>query len=89
MARLEVGQIIAVLKEKLPDAVVEEVLDGVDPFVVVKAEAWAAVAGLCRDDSRLGFDLLSCITGVDYPEREDGAEIGSSTTSTRSPTITN
>ena len=34
-----------------------------------------AVAGLCRDDSRLGFDLLSCITGVDYPEREDGAEI--------------
>ncbi|MEC7922227.1 MAG: NADH-quinone oxidoreductase subunit C [Planctomycetota bacterium] len=75
MARLEIGQIIAVIKEKLPDAVAEEVLDGVDPVLVVKAEAWAAVAELCRDDSRLGFNLLSCITGVDYPEREEGAEI--------------
>ena len=75
MARLETGQIIAVLKEKLPDAVTEEVLDGVDPIVVVKAGEWSAVAELCRDDSRLGFDLLSCITGVDYPEREGGAEI--------------
>ena len=75
MARLEIGQIIAVLKEKLPEAVTEEVLDGVDPILVVKAEEWGAVAQLCRDDSRLGFDLLSCITGVDYPEREEGAEI--------------
>ena len=75
MARLEIGQIIAVLKEKLPEAVTEEVLDGVDPFVVVKAEHWADTAALCKDDSRLGFDLLSCITGVDYPEREEGPEI--------------
>ena len=75
MAKLEIGQIIAVLKEKLPEAVTEEVLDGVDPILVVKAEERGAVAELCRDDSRLGFDLLSCITGVDYPEREEGAEI--------------
>tara|TARA_B100000678_G_scaffold210502_1_gene178028 strand:- start:1173 stop:1673 length:501 start_codon:yes stop_codon:yes gene_type:complete len=75
MARLEIGQIIAVIKEKLPEAVVEEVLDGVDPFVVVKAEQWGETARLCRDDSRLGFDLLSCISGVDYPEREEGPEI--------------
>ena len=75
MARLEIGQIIAVIKEKLPEAVVEEVLDGVDPFVVVKAEQWGETAQLCRDDSRLGFDLLSCISGVDYPEREEGPEI--------------
>ena len=75
MARLEIGQIIAVIKEKLPEAVVEEVLDGVDPFVVVKAEQWGETARLCRDDSRLGFDLLSCISGVDYPEREEGPEL--------------
>ena len=75
MARLEIGQIIAVIKEKLPEAVVEEVLDGVDPFVVVKAEQWGETARLCRDDSRLGFVLLSCISGVDYPEREEGPEI--------------
>lgn len=72
---LEIGQIIAVIKEKLPEAVVEEVLDGGDPFVVVKAEQWGETARLCRDDSRLGFDLLSCISGVDYPEREEGPEI--------------
>ena len=75
MARREIGQIIAVIKEKLPEAVVEEILDGVDPFVVVKAEQWGETAQLCRDDSRLGFDLLSCISGVDYPEREEGPEI--------------
>ena len=75
MARLEIGQIIAVIKEKLPEAVVEAILDGVDPFVVVKAEQWGETARLCRDDSRLGFDLLSCISGVDYPEREEGPEI--------------
>ena len=75
MAKLEIGQTIAVRKEKLPEAVTEEVRDGVDPILVVKAEEWGAVAELCRDDSRLGFDLLSCITGVDYPEREEGAEI--------------
>ena len=75
MARLEIGQIIAVIKEKLPEAVVEELLDGVAPFVVVKAEQWGETAQLCRDDSRLGFDLLSCISGVDYPEREEGPEI--------------
>ncbi|HBO51196.1 MAG TPA: NADH-quinone oxidoreductase subunit C [Planctomycetes bacterium] len=75
MARLEIGQIIAVIKEKLPEAVVEEVLDGVDPFVVVKTGQWGEIAQLCRDDSRLGFDLLSCISGVDYPEREEGPEI--------------
>ena len=75
MARLEIGQIIAVIKEKLPGAVVEEGLDGVDPFVVVRAEQWGETARLCRDDSRLGFDLLSCISGVDYPEREEGPEI--------------
>lgn len=75
MASLEIGQIIAVIKEKLPEAVVEEILDGVDPFVVVKAEQWGETAQLCRDDSRLGFDLLSCISGVDYPEREEGPEI--------------
>ena len=75
MARLEIGQIIAVIKEKLPEAGVEEILDGVDPFVVVKAEQWGETAQLCRDDSRLGFDLLSCISGVDYPEREEGPEI--------------
>ena len=75
MARLEIGQIIAVLREKLPEAVAEEVLGGVAPVVVIKAQEWAAVAGLCRDDPRLGFDMLSCITGVDYPEREGGGEI--------------
>ena len=57
------------LRDALP------VFDGVDPVIVVKTQEWSAVAELCRDDSRLGFDLLSCITGVDYPEREGGAEI--------------
>ena len=66
---LDSVQIHQILKEKFADAVLEEAADAVDPFIVVKPEVIEDLAYFCRDDSRLEFDLLSCISGVDYPER--------------------
>jgi len=66
---LESAQIHQIVKEKFADSVLEEAADAVDPFIVVKPGVIEDLAYFCRDDTRLEFDLLSCISGVDYPER--------------------
>jgi len=67
MSKLTSDKISAAIREAFPDEVVEEVAKNVDPFLVVRADRFAEIATFCRDDPRLRFDLLSCITGVDYP----------------------
>jgi NADH-quinone oxidoreductase subunit C len=62
-------EIHAIVKEKLGDAVLEEHPEARDPYIVVRSDAFEDLAYFCRDDSRLRFDLLSSIAGVDYPER--------------------
>lgn len=62
-------QVHGILKEKFGEAVLEEQLEGPDPFVVVRPDAVEEMALFCRDDSRLEMDLLTAITGVDYPDR--------------------
>ncbi len=60
-------EILAVLKERFGEAVVEAKMEGVlDPFVVVKAEAVAEIAQFLRDDERMKFDSLMCLSGIDY-----------------------
>ncbi|HQH73461.1 MAG TPA: NADH-quinone oxidoreductase subunit C [bacterium] len=39
-----------------------------DPFILVKTEALPEIARFLRDDTLLAFDLLHCITAVDWPE---------------------
>ena len=56
------------VKAQAGDAVVSEELDVVDPFLVVRPEAIESVAFFCRDDKALAFDLLSLVSGVDYPD---------------------
>lgn len=65
---LESGEIHDLVKEKFGDAVVDDQRDVVDPFLVVKPEAIEEIARYCRDESQLSFDLLSLISGVDYPD---------------------
>jgi len=43
-------------------------LEVIDPWIEVSAEGLADVCGLLRDDPELRFDMLHCITGVDYCE---------------------
>jgi NADH-quinone oxidoreductase subunit C len=40
----------------------------VDPFVVVEPANLLDVCRFLRDDNRLAFDILNCISGVDYLE---------------------
>ena len=79
MAKLASEQIFAVIQEKFTDAVVEQDTANKDPFLVVAPERFVEIAQFCRDDGRLAFDLLTCITGVDYPDghsaESDGGEI--------------
>jgi NADH-quinone oxidoreductase subunit C len=56
------------IRDKFPDAIVEEETEVVDPYLVVKGEALEELAYFCRDSDALEFDLLSCIAGVDYPD---------------------
>ena len=60
--------VLAILKEAFPDEVTETVAEGLHPHAVVKAENWHEFALFLRDDERLGFDWLRCLSGVDHIE---------------------
>jgi len=67
--------ILARLRERLGDHVVETHDFRGDHTAVVARDALLAALALCRDDPKLGFDLLVDLTAVDYlkfPGREDG-----------------
>ena len=55
------------LKTKFGDAAID-LVDNVDPFIRVRAEAIAAVGAFLRDAEGLKFESLMCLSGVDYPE---------------------
>src|SRR3954464_4564123 len=62
------AQIIEVLEQKFGDRIRGKKPDAIDPFVVVAPSDLFDVCRFLRDDSRLRFDLLNCISGVDYLE---------------------
>src|SRR4051812_49386610 len=62
------AQIIEVLEQKFGEKIRAKKLDGIDPFVVVVPSDLPDVCRFLRDDSRLRFDILNCISGVDYLE---------------------
>src|SRR5262245_12730379 len=61
-------EIATVLDEKLGPRIKDKKLDAMDPFSVVEPGDFREVCRVLRDDPRLQFDLLNCITGVDYFE---------------------
>ena len=75
MAGLAPEQIFALIQETFADAVIEQDTANKDPILVVATDRLGEIAQFCRDDGRLEFDLLACVTGVDYPDREGGGEI--------------
>src|SRR5437899_992930 len=64
------AEIIAILEEKFAERIKGKKLDAIDPFVVVDAADLLEVCRFLRSDSRLRFDLLNCISGVDYLETD-------------------
>lgn len=54
------------LKKRFGDKITGSNLTGVDPWIEVSPAGLLEVATFLRDDAALRFDMLNCITAVDY-----------------------
>lgn len=61
-------QIVSRLEQKFGGKIKAKKLDALDPFVVVEAADLVEVCRYLRDDPQLKFEMLNCISGVDYLE---------------------
>ena len=61
-------QIIQSLEQKFGDRVKSKNLQALDPFIVVEPGDLVEICRFLRDDPALRFELLNCISGVDYFE---------------------
>ena len=62
------AEIIAALEAKFGSRIKTKNLEAIDPFVVVDPADLLDVCRFLKSDARLQFDLLNCISGVDYLE---------------------
>jgi NADH-quinone oxidoreductase subunit C len=62
------AEIVAVLDQRFAGRIKDKKLDAIDPYVVVEPADLAEVCRFLCDDPRLRFELLNCISGVDYLE---------------------
>ncbi len=63
---MKVQTIVQRISERFGPAVAGGNLEALDPWVVVSAEALPEICRYLRDDPDLRFNLLHCITAVDY-----------------------
>lgn len=61
-------EICDLLRRTFGDAVTDAVLTARRPYAVVKAERWREVAVFLRDDARMQFNMLQCVTAIDLLE---------------------
>ncbi len=62
------AEITAALEAQFGDRIKAKNLGAIDPFIVVDAADLFEICRFLRDDPRLRFEILSCISGVDYLE---------------------
>lgn len=62
------ADIIAALEQKFAERIKSKKADAMDPFVMVDAADIVEVCRFLRDDPRLKFEMLNCVSGVDYFE---------------------
>lgn len=62
------ADIIAALEARFGPQVRDKKVDAIDPFVVVDVGGLLDVCRFLREDPTLRFDILNCISGVDYLE---------------------
>ncbi|MFA5865946.1 MAG: NADH-quinone oxidoreductase subunit C [Phycisphaerae bacterium] len=63
---MTVLEIVDILKHRFGADLVGSVVEGTHPHVVVRAEKLVSVCEFLRDDEKLRFDLLRCVSGVDW-----------------------
>jgi NADH-quinone oxidoreductase subunit C len=68
MPKLKPEDIIAAVDQKFGDRIKSKKLDAIDPFFVIDAADLREVCRFLRDDPKLRFEMLNCISGVDYFE---------------------
>jgi NADH-quinone oxidoreductase subunit C len=61
-------ELIDLLSQQFGEKIADKKPDALDPWVVVAPENLLEICRFLRDDSRTRFDLLNCVTGVDYLE---------------------
>jgi NADH-quinone oxidoreductase subunit C len=62
------AEIAALLEQQFGSRIKSKNLEAIDPFVILDAADLIDVCRFLKEDSRLRFDLLNCISGVDYLE---------------------
>ena len=62
------AEIVGLLEEKFGERIKSKNLQALDPFVVVEPHDLLEVCRFLKEDERLRFDVLNCISGVDYLE---------------------
>jgi NADH-quinone oxidoreductase subunit C len=65
---MKADEITAALEQQFGDRIRSKKLDALDPYVVIDPADLLAVCRFLRDDPRLRFEMLLCISGVDYLE---------------------
>jgi NADH-quinone oxidoreductase subunit C len=61
--------ILRILREECPNAVLETMTPQGDPTAIIRPEFLTKVIDFLKNDSRLQFDVLIDITALDFPER--------------------
>jgi NADH-quinone oxidoreductase subunit C len=62
------AEIATALEQRFGGKIKSKNLDAIDPFVVLDPADLPEIGRFLRDDERLKFDILNCISGVDYLE---------------------
>jgi NADH-quinone oxidoreductase subunit C len=62
------AEICPILEEKFGERIKSKKPDAIDPWVVAEPADLVEVCHFLRDDDRLRFQVLNCISGVDYLE---------------------
>jgi NADH-quinone oxidoreductase subunit C len=62
------ADIVTILEEKFGGRIKAKNLEAIDPFIVIEPADLVEVCRFLRDEPRLCFELLNCISGVDYFE---------------------
>jgi NADH-quinone oxidoreductase subunit C len=72
------AEIVALLEQQFGDRIKSKKLDAIDPFAVIDPADLLEACRFLRDDPRLQFDVLNCISGVDYlePDPKKAAKAG-------------
>lgn len=72
------ADIIARLDEKFSIRIKDRKLDAIDPYIVVAPEDLPEICEYLKNDSKLKFEILNCISGVDYlePDAKKAAKAG-------------